>query len=487
MFRVFVNDGSQEIPNDDIMYIVCKEGIYLKKKLDIMESITKVDAISTLEPVNKMARMHIPRLPVEKVAAVLAFLRAVYDKHKSEGMVLIFFDKKTKQFAIIPPKQKVSGASISYERDSVQIEGYDLIGTIHSHANFSAFHSGTDHDDETSFDGLHITFGHVASDDFSLSVSLMSNGQRFYAEPSDYLEGIEHAGYIQPTYSNTKYWKWDSQLGKLVEVNDSVNAKPVQTAQNARYKLSKDALKHFKFNEKWMDFVEYGYTYTSYYGAGGYYNRPGYYNRTERFAYGNYASNVFYDDFDEYGDLYDWYYGTNRKPAAGFVNGVVNGRPINHQPVLPINSGKNVRPATDDLPVVIHDRLNAMKDKPKSSNTNSKVEQIEFPKHHFLDHNKCIDCIYRDHKLDWAFDILCSSRWDKSKMPVVPLKHNRVDKNDVVHPDDTLLPPNDDPEKLILENAASGDFLDNIDAIDLPTKSKKNKKRRKKHNKLFKW
>ena len=32
MFEIFINDGTKEMPTDDIFYIIAKEGIFLRKK-----------------------------------------------------------------------------------------------------------------------------------------------------------------------------------------------------------------------------------------------------------------------------------------------------------------------------------------------------------------------------------------------------------------------------------------------------------------------
>ncbi len=55
MFQVIVNDGTTEFPDDDIYYIVCKEGVYLKKRLGVMESIAPVKNISILNSIKTMA------------------------------------------------------------------------------------------------------------------------------------------------------------------------------------------------------------------------------------------------------------------------------------------------------------------------------------------------------------------------------------------------------------------------------------------------
>jgi len=126
MFNVFVNDGSQEMPDDDILYIVCKEGVYLKKKLGIMESITPVKEISILNTVEMMAQMHIKPIPAYQFAQVESFFRAIYKEHRSEAIVLLFYNEERKVYKIVPPHQKVNGASVDYNR-AITIEGFTMI------------------------------------------------------------------------------------------------------------------------------------------------------------------------------------------------------------------------------------------------------------------------------------------------------------------------------------------------------------------------
>ena len=71
------------------------------------------------------------------------------------------------------------------------MEGYLRVGTIHSHCDFGAFHSGTDINDEADFDGLHVTFGHNNRDIFTISASIVVNNIRKSVEPMDFIEGVE--------------------------------------------------------------------------------------------------------------------------------------------------------------------------------------------------------------------------------------------------------------------------------------------------------
>jgi len=218
MFKIYINDGKQPPPTDDVYYIVCKEGVYLKKKIGIMESVTPVTNISILNSMEKVAKIHIPPIPKEITITIINFLKEVYEKFSSEGMVLLFYDQEKKEHIPYIPKQEVSGASVDYDK-AIVMEGCQMIGTIHSHANFSAFHSGVDDADEAHFDGLHITIGNVKDDNPSISASIVSNGTRFKIDPLEYMLGIKKVKEVDETveipYHNTRYYTMVD--GQLVE------------------------------------------------------------------------------------------------------------------------------------------------------------------------------------------------------------------------------------------------------------------------------
>jgi len=232
MFKIFINDGSQEIPEDDIFYIVSKEGIFLKKKLGIVESITKVENISILQNMNLMtrAKLHIPKIPVTNFAKVAEFFKEICDIYRGEAIVLIYYNQDTGRYKFHVPYQLVSPGALNYLTD--HIPGYDLIGDIHSHGRMSAFHSGIDDHDEKYFDGIHITLGDVSDENISISSSLVINGTRFDVDSDEYIEGIikiDQSSYI----SNVMY----SSFGK-----------PKYTI------VASDEQKIF--NRDWLSFVE---------------------------------------------------------------------------------------------------------------------------------------------------------------------------------------------------------------------------------------
>ena len=280
MFKVILNDGQTEMPKDDIFYIIAKEGVYLKKKLGVMESVAPVKNISILESVNSMAKMHITKIPGRWIAKVMTFFQAVYKEYRSEAIVLLFYDEETGSHKIIPPMQKVAGASCDYDK-GITIEGMTMIGTIHSHASMSAFHSGVDDKDEEHFDGLHITLGDLDEAYPSISASIVANGYRIMVDPDEYIDKLVLMAETNPVENKPVrvVYKWVD--GELVK-DEQATSKYVYGGHkkfDRRYDVLVSPHERI-FNKKWLKMVEKGvYTYKSWrqglygYGAHGYQGR----------------------------------------------------------------------------------------------------------------------------------------------------------------------------------------------------------------------
>ena len=270
MFPIHINDGTKEMPTDDIFYVVAKEGIFLKKKMGIMESLAPVNNISILESVALSAQMHIPKIPAKPFARVLEFFKEVYREHRSECAVIIFYNEETEQFKIVVPEQKVSFASLDYDR-LITVEDYTMVGTIHSHSSMSAFHSGVDDDDEKSFDGLHITLGDMDENEQSISSSIVANGYRFMVDPLDYVDGIKIT-----TNVDESELRYRSKIYKVVDGKSVFDKEASKKSAYTVRKLDRRFVSTVpkskrKFSRAWMNKVEKETYVYGYYHRGGAY------------------------------------------------------------------------------------------------------------------------------------------------------------------------------------------------------------------------
>jgi len=251
MFNVYLNNGDS-IPDEQACYIISKDGIYLKKNLGMIQSITKVNKISFLETMQEEAQLNIDPIPVTECAKMLKFFRDVCETYYgSEAIALLYYNQNKNNYKIVIPPQIVSGGACDFKREiSMVKEGYNLVGDIHTHGNGSAFHSGTDDTDEkTGVDGLHITFGHVGSDEISISTSITVNGKRFKIEPYIYLDGCEE---IKKEESVPRVQAYKYIDGNLVKETFQSS----YSYLNKRYKFSIDP-KDVTYPKSWFEKVEY--------------------------------------------------------------------------------------------------------------------------------------------------------------------------------------------------------------------------------------
>ena len=140
-----------------------------------MEATVKVEGISALERIEPSAKLIMPKINAELIVQLLLFFRTIYRMHHAEAIILLHFCQETQKYLLHCPYQTVGGASVSCNA-SERFDGYLLVGDIHSHNDFGAFHSGIDKDDERDMDGIHITMGHLDQPYFTISCSVVVNG-----------------------------------------------------------------------------------------------------------------------------------------------------------------------------------------------------------------------------------------------------------------------------------------------------------------------
>ena len=198
MTKLWVNGGGMPKPKGDLFYELAANGIFMHQKSNLWESVTQVSEIDGIKERNPELKLFLPPIPEDLVRDVIRFFAWVYKTHGTEVMVVLCYSPEEKKYFILVPSQSVSSGHISYNYKNEiknRPKGYRLIGTIHSHCDFSAFHSGVDESDEAEFDGIHFTFGDFKDEKRFRSISVSGEaaicGTRFPLKILYWLSGMK--------------------------------------------------------------------------------------------------------------------------------------------------------------------------------------------------------------------------------------------------------------------------------------------------------
>lgn len=139
-----------------INYLMTKEGVVVFRRLPFGVITEKLEG----EPLLASPHPLLPPLPPLKVwlttpkipwaiyTQIVAFFRAVNEKHKAEAIIRVFWDPDTDQWIPHCPEQEVGAAKVDHKDDFDKEGHYRHVADIHSHNTMSAFFSGTDDADE---------------------------------------------------------------------------------------------------------------------------------------------------------------------------------------------------------------------------------------------------------------------------------------------------------------------------------------------------
>lgn len=157
--RTVLSIDEDNIEDGDLF--VARDGIYeFKKKVignfwslkekfkDPIPLMPEIDAKFISNP-------DLPKIPGYLFQGIIRFYRNIYKTNKNEVMAQIWWDRSKQEYLVEVPVQRVSGASISYDKEGVFYTNPDLtcVLTSHSHHTMGAFYSGTDNTDEKGRDG----------------------------------------------------------------------------------------------------------------------------------------------------------------------------------------------------------------------------------------------------------------------------------------------------------------------------------------------
>ncbi|MFH1099190.1 MAG: hypothetical protein V1723_04735 [Candidatus Uhrbacteria bacterium] len=180
MFPVYLKrDPDDPLPEEQYAYIVGRNGAFLKTECVAFRAVVPTSALPTLAEVKEEATYLLPPIPAVMVARTIAFFRAVYRASGSEAILLVAYDPVAAEFRLVAPLQQVGPGHLHYEVPYPPPAGCRFVGTIHSHGDGGAWHSGVDKRDEVKFDGIHATFGRVDKEAVDISAELSVAGRRF--------------------------------------------------------------------------------------------------------------------------------------------------------------------------------------------------------------------------------------------------------------------------------------------------------------------
>jgi len=182
--KIPIVKAGQEMPETGPVYVIGKDGFYLRKQSTLFDAIVKVDTIPDFEGMKESLTWTAPKLPYSLIEEALEFFRVVYDQYEAEAIVMLSLNNEIWQNTV--PEQRVGRANLDYQ--TPKIEG--LAGTIHSHGNMDAFFSDTDHKDVAGFDGVHIVLGKIDRNVPRIKAGVYVNGRLFEFKPEELIEGI---------------------------------------------------------------------------------------------------------------------------------------------------------------------------------------------------------------------------------------------------------------------------------------------------------
>jgi hypothetical protein len=175
-------------------YLAAQDGFFLRKNTALGLAIVPIEEMPAhLGKLNEKGDFNgqfdftAPKLPATIISRAFNFFRNVHTLDKTEAEVFILY--KDKEYDLFIPYQVNTAASVNSIYDPADIPvGWQLVGSMHSHPNMGAFHSGTDENDAATFGGLHITMGHVEADNIQFAAMISVNQSKFHFPIKDVAE-----------------------------------------------------------------------------------------------------------------------------------------------------------------------------------------------------------------------------------------------------------------------------------------------------------
>lgn len=183
-------EDHQDVPDpvEGPYFIALKDGYHMVKMTHWGKAIVPVKEVPGLPEYKAASILWYPeqRLPQDMIAQVWGFFLQVFKDIQSEAMV--YLTHKDGQYRVFIPPQKVTKVAVNATFDPSNVGDWQVVGTIHSHCDFGAHHSGTDMHDADKMDGLHITIGNVNAYKPTVAIMISVNKIKWDLKPEDIIE-----------------------------------------------------------------------------------------------------------------------------------------------------------------------------------------------------------------------------------------------------------------------------------------------------------
>jgi proteasome lid subunit RPN8/RPN11 len=185
-------DGLDKAPYPTVPYYIhAVEGDFLYRDTQIgtvlLKETTKPKSLGRIGFANGVFSWKGEKIPASIISQAHDFFLRTFNKHHAEAEVFITMHNETGAFRLFVPYQRVNhmGVKSVYEPTHVSRD-YTVVGTLHSHCDFGAFHSGTDSGDASDMDGVHFTIGKVNSAQPEIVAMVTMAGKEFhYKDPAE--------------------------------------------------------------------------------------------------------------------------------------------------------------------------------------------------------------------------------------------------------------------------------------------------------------
>lgn len=191
---------------------------------------------------------------------IKSFMYFSYEKYSSEVQIRLFYNKKTKEWYAEPLYQEIYSLRTEEVKndDNQKIiegiigKGYTPFGTVHHHCDISAFQSGTDHSDEMSQNGLHITLGYMNKDEWDIHLRHILGNVMYDVNLDYWFEENYKEWLTKPVKEKLYPVEWEQRL---------TDKKPVIREYKFEWGSKIDSVK----KSSYYDYYDYYYDYYDYF------------------------------------------------------------------------------------------------------------------------------------------------------------------------------------------------------------------------------